>query len=111
MGGFRTTFVQDYTRGRNHITDHHTKHTAQGLVAAPISFKIGIGRVDFCIGLTNNRKSHYVGISKQPCPQTIVQIVVIIGDIVRQRCGLRLSTCMGVQFQIVGRVIFSQRIG
>ena len=40
-----------------------------------------------------------------------MQIVVVIGDIIRKRGHLCLGAGVGVQFQIMARVIVSQRMG
>ena len=59
--------------------------------------------------ITNNRQQANILDAEQSSPQTVIQIVIIIGGIIRNRRHLRLGTCVSVQFQIMLCRIFRQR--
>ena len=95
----------------DNIRNHHPEHPAQGLVTAPVTAQIGIERIHLGVTIANDRQGADVIIGEQFCTKSVLQVMVIIGNIVGQGRNLRLGTGIGFQLQIVAGVVFGQRIG
>ena len=78
-------------------------------MTAPFRRKTRISRIHLSVSIAYNRQRANIIISEKSRAQTIVQIVIVVGNIIRQGCNLRYSAGVGVQLKIVTRGVLRQR--
>ena len=89
----------------DHVLHHGSDHAADGLVNETplVATRMVSGRV--IENRAHERDVPHVGDGEEAGAQPVVHVVVVVGDIVRQRRDLGLWAGMGVEFQVVpGRI-------
>jgi len=83
------------------IGDHRAKYAAQGLMAATIRVERGYKRSTSASASRTNGRWEISVSRNNPAPQSVMQIVIVIGDVIGQSGNLRLGTGKCVQVQVV----------
>ena len=80
-------------------------------MAAAIVIQTGIQDIDSGeTSLQQRQFGNFIG-GKQLGTQPVMQVMVVIGDIIRQRRNLRFTAGISVYLKIMHRIVIGQRIG
>jgi hypothetical protein len=114
IGGFRLRGRQPPASLGQQVLDHRADQGADGLVDQPSPLQAGIAPRQSGDHRPDQRQRFEVVEIEQPGAQSVVDIVVVVGDIVGQRGDLGLGTGERVEFEVVARVVFpgpGRRVG
>ncbi len=110
-GGARGRRAQPGPRLLQHIVDHGVDQAPDRLVAQPMTLESRIFPPHPVDRLGHMRYLGKLIDGEDPGPKAVVHVMVVIGDIVRDRRHLSLGTRETLQFQILNGVVVGDRLG
>lgn len=108
-GGLRC--FQPALRFGKQVRNHDADELAHRLMRHTRLLKPRIAVHHAAENLTHKRKRHEVIDGKEPRPETIVDVMIVIGDVVRERGNLRFRPCKAAEFKVLRLGIFDDGAG
>src|SRR5262245_2734164 len=93
------------------VFDHRADEAANGFVEEPRAVDAGIGFAH--AGERTRRDRHFgkLGEGEEPGAVAVVDIVIVVGDVVGERRGLRLDRGEGCKLEVLLGAVFADRLG
>ena len=109
VGRFCVAFGEARARLHDHVAHHSVDHSANRFVNEARLVDAGIAIGDLGEHRPDQRHVGQIGDREQPGAQPVVDIVVVVGDVVGERGNLRLRASIGIEPQILTRIVFGDR--
>ena len=93
----------------DHVAHHPVDHSAHRFVDQARLVEAGVALRHLMEHRTDQRHVGEIGDREEAGAQPVVDVVVVVGDVVGERGDLRLGPRIGVDAQIMARIVFGDR--